>query len=137
MDQLLFNIFFWGVFVGGCTIFAIICIVMTIKRYKQDVAKKKEISIEKDTISGEPEFTTVTKKVTVVDQSCCVKTIGTKTPKTIKEFSVVFQTENGEIMKLNIPEEMYDGFEKGQSGTLSIVDGELYGFELDEAGTDI
>jgi hypothetical protein len=34
-----------------------------------------------------------------------------------------------------IPEEMYDGFEKGQTGQLSIVDGELYGFVLEESDT--
>ena len=132
MEQLLFNIFFWGVFVGGGTVFVIICFVMAIKQYKRDMAKKKDTKMN-DTVSFEAEFTTITRKVTVVDQTCCVKTIGINTPKTIKEFAVVFQAETGEIIKLNVPEEMYDGFEKGQSGILSVVDGELYSFELEEA----
>jgi len=137
VDQLLFEILFWGVFVGGGTIFAVFCFVMAIKQHKRDMEKKKETNISKDAAVVETEFTTVTKKATVVDQTCCVKTIGIKTPKTIKEFSVVFQTENGEIIKLNIPEEMYDGFEIGQSGILSVVGGELYSFELGEADTAV
>ena len=131
MEQLLFDIFFWGIFVGCGTIFVIFCFVMAIKQHKRDIAKKKT-DINKDTASVEPEFITVTVKATVAGQTCCVKSIGIRTPKTIKEFSVVFQTENGEVLKLNVPEEMYDGFEKGQSGILSVVDGELYSFELEE-----
>lgn len=137
METILFNIFFWGVFVGGGTVFVIFCSVMAVKQYKRDMAKQKATKFNKDTVSVEPEFTTITRKVTVVDQTCCVKTIGIKTPKTIKEFTVVFQTETGEILTLNIPEEMYDGFEKGQSGILSVVDGELYSFELEEADTAV
>ena len=79
----------------------------------------------------EPECTTLTTRATVIEQTCCVKTVGTKTPKTIKVFTVVFQTETGNILKLNVPEEMYDGFEQGQTGRLSLVDGQLYGFELE------
>ena len=74
-------------------------------------------------------------RATVVEQECCVKTVGIKTPKTVKEFAVVFETGDGEILKLNVPEEMYDGFEKGQTGFLTIVDGDLYGFVLDEGTT--
>ena len=104
------------------------------ERHKREIAKKKDTDLRKDAASAAPEFTTVSIKATVIDQTCCVKTVGIKTPKTIKEFTVVFQTENEETLKWNVPEEMYDGFEKGQSGTLSVVDGELYGFEL--SGTD-
>ncbi len=132
MDQLLFNIFFWGVFVGGGTIFIIFASVMAVKQYKRDIAKQKELKENKDIKPDEPEYTTVTIKATVVDQACFVKTVGIKIPKTVKEFSIVFQTENDEILKLNVPEEMYNGFEQGQTGILSIIDGELYGFELEE-----
>ena len=104
---------------------------MAIKQYKQDIARKKEVA-RRDNTSIEPEHATVTIKATVVGQACYVKTIGIKTPKTVKEFIVAFQTANGDVLKLNIPEEMYDGFEQGQKGILSIIDGELYGFELEE-----
>lgn len=131
MDQLLFDIFFWGVFVGGGTIFIIFACVMAVKQYKRNMAKQKDVHRGKEGISIEPEFTTASIRATVVDQTCCVNTIGIKTPKTVKEFVVVFQTEDGGFLKLNVPEEMYDGFEQGQTGILSVVDGELYGFELE------
>ena len=70
-----------------------------------------------------------------MDQTCCVKTIGIKTPKPIKEFTITFQAENGEIIRLNVPEEMYDGFDKKQTGILTVVDGQLYGFELTDDST--
>lgn len=130
MEELLFNMFFWGVFVGGGTIFVIFCAIMGVKQYKRDIAKQKELKKE-DIKPDEPEYTTVTMRATVVDQTCCVKMAGIKTPKTVKEFVVVFQLENGDILKLNVPEEMYDGFEQGQTGILSVIDGALYGFELE------
>ncbi len=130
MGELLFNIFFWGIFVGGGTIFTIFACIMAVKEYKRYIAKQKEHKKE-DVKPDEPESTTVTTRATVVDQTCYVKTVGIKMPKTVKEFVIVFQSEDGVILKLNVPEEMYDGFEQGQTGILSTVDGELYGFELD------
>lgn len=132
MEELVINILFWGVFVGGGTLFAIFVFMMAIKQYKRDMAKPKEVDSNNNTASIEQKFSPIMIKATVIDLTCCVKTIGIKTPKTMKEFSVIFQTKNGDIIKLNVPEEMYDGFIQGQIGTLSLVDGELYGFELEE-----
>jgi len=134
MGQQQFELIIWIVIICICVVLVVWSMIWSTKRYKREMAKKKEADLHKDAASAAPEFTTVSIKATVIDQTCCVKTIGIKTPKTIKEFTVVFQTENGETLKWNVPEEMYDGFEKGQSGTLSVVDGELYGFEL--SGTD-
>ena len=134
MGQQQFDLIFWIVLVCIFVILVVLSMIWSTKRHKREIAKKKDTDLRKDAASATPEFTTITIKATVIDQTCCVKTVGIKTPKTIKEFTVVFQTENGETLKWNVPEEMYDGFEKGQSGTLSVVDGELYGFEL--SGTD-
>ena len=135
MDQLLFDIFFWGVFVGGGSIFVIFCIIMGIKQYKRDKEKQIDAKHNSELAPTEIEYLPIEMRATVVNQTCCVKTIGIKTPKTIKEFVVAFQTENGEILKLNVPEEMYNGFEQGQAGTLTVVDGQLYGFELTDDAT--
>jgi len=43
----------------------------------------------------------------------------------------VFLTEDGQELKLNIPEEMYHGLEKGQTGIVTLRNGKLYSFELD------
>ena len=129
MKELLFNVFFGGVFVGGVAIFIMFCATKGIKQCKRDMAKQKEGKKESGKSEAQ-EYTIVTTKATVVDQSCCVKTVGIQMPKTIKEFTITFRTEYGEIMNLNVPEEMYDGFDKDQTGILTVVDGQLYGFEI-------
>lgn len=131
----MFNIFFWGIFVCGGTIFVIFCAIMGVKQYKLDIAKQTEPKNERIK-PEESEYPAIMTRVTVVDQACCVKTIGIKTPKTIKEFKITFQTENGKIIRLNVPEEMYDGFDKNQTGILTLLDGQLYGFELIDDSTN-
>jgi len=71
-------------------------------------------------------------KATVVDLACGVRTVGLQPPKTITEFAVAFQSATGQVYRFTIPEEMYEGLEKGQTGILSFIDGELYGFDLGE-----
>ena len=68
-------------------------------------------------------------KVTVVDLYCGVDSVGKRTQNF---FTVIFETDTHETLEYNVPEEMYDGFEKGQTGTLTVVDGYVYGFTLDE-----
>ena len=70
--------------------------------------------------------------VTVIDLCCAVRTIGYKTPETITIFTVIFQTDGDKILTFTVPQEMYDCFEKGQTGLLTIVDGNPYSFTLDE-----
>ncbi len=131
MDEILFNIFFWGVLVFGGGVFVCFCFVKGIRQCKDEIAKKKAgITNEPKLIEDDVEPSKT--RATVIDQMCAVRTVGIKTPKTLKEFVIIFQTENGETLKLNVPEEMYDGFEKGQTGILSLVNGELYSFVIDE-----
>lgn len=76
----------------------------------------------------DPQITTEELRATVIDHTCQVQLIGIKTPKATKIFTIVFRTEDGKVLSLNVPEEMYDGFETGQTGLVTMVDGELYGF---------
>lgn len=136
MEQLLFDIVFWGIFVGGGSIFVIFCFIMGIRQYKREKIKQKNnhtINIENET--NEPKYTINKTRATVIERICCVKMVGTKTPKTIREFSIVFEMKDGNVVKINVPEEMYDGFEEGQMGILTTVDGELYSFEPEECST--
>lgn len=82
--------------------------------------------------SPPPVYTEINTRATVVDLACWVRMAGSyKAPKAVQEFAVVFQTEDGEMIKLIIPEEMYHGLEKGQVGIVTVRDGELYSFELE------
>lgn len=69
--------------------------------------------------------------VTVVGQTCSAKVVGIKKPKAVNEFLIYFKNDNKETFSVSVPQELYDGFEEGQTGTLSLVNGKLYGFELD------
>ena len=110
-------------------VFSVMAFVIAGIKYKKDHPGGVEAEIEKMFI--EPESVTTTVKATVIDMVCCAKMIGTKTPKAVREFTVIFEAQNKEILKINVPEEMYDGFDKGQTGILTLVDGNIYGFELE------
>lgn len=116
-------ILFWGVLIGGGTVFIIICFYHANKQKKSNQAA----SVEQDT-PDEPEFTMTDVQATVVDLHCGVRLVGMKTPKSVKEFIVVFRTDRSQLRRFSVPEEMYDGLEIGQTGLLTVVDGQLYGF---------
>lgn len=69
-------------------------------------------------------------RVSVVDQYCRVETVGTRSPKSVEIFTVVFETDEGKVIKFDMPKEMYDGIDKGQRGILTVSNGEFYSFEL-------
>ena len=98
-------------------------------KYKKDHPDGIDAEIEKMFV--DPESVTETVRATVIDMACSADMVGTKMPKAVRNFVVIFQAENGEILKINVPEEMYDGFDKGQTGILTLADGDLYSFEIE------
>ncbi len=86
---------------------------------KIDMANKFEIRTE---------FETSTFNAEIVDLSCRAMLIGDKYPKAVDVYTAVFVTDKNEQIKLNVPQEMYDGLEVGQKGELTLVEGELYSF---------
>lgn len=97
-----------------------------IKPYKQSESEKIE------SVSSPPEikteFETVKFQAEIIDLSCRVDMVGIKTPKTVTIYTVEFKTDKKEIIKLKIPQEMYDGLEIGQNGEVTLVEGKLYSF---------
>ena len=69
---------------------------------------------------------------TVTGMRCGVKLVGIKTPKAVKEFVVTFESKEFGTFVLPVPEANYDGFEKGQTGKLTLVNGQLYSFTLED-----
>ena len=98
-------------------------------KYKKDHPDGIDAEIEKMFV--DPESVTETVRATVIDMACSADMVGTKMPKAVRNFVIIFQTEDGEILKINVPEEMYDGFDKGQTGILTLADGDLYSFEVE------
>ena len=102
------------------------CIGRVVKPYKQSEVKKGIPT--KKVEEFKTEFETVKVQAKVIDMNCRVEMIGIKRPKSVKIFTVVFETDAKEIIKIDVPQEMYDGLEKGQHGELTLVEGELYSF---------
>ncbi len=74
------------------------------------------------------EFETEKFKGEVIDLNYCEEMVGHMTPKLVKTYTVVFQTDDNEKVKIKIPQDMYDGLEVGQYGEVTLVEGELYSF---------
>lgn len=71
----------------------------------------------------------------VVDMACDVTSIGYqayKQPKAVKQFCIKFRTGEEEIRDIFVSESLYDAFEVGQVGMLTLVDGHVDSFELEE-----
>lgn len=98
------------------------------KKQRKELKKNppKEINLD------EPPTEPTVKNVTVTNQFCDTTVVGIKHPKAVEEFFITFKEPDGNIFNLSVPKECYDGFEIGQEGKLSVVNGELYGFELKE-----
>ena len=69
-------------------------------------------------------------RVSVVDQFCRVEMVGIRSPKSVEIFTVVFETDEGKSLKFDVLKEIYDGIDVGKRGILTVVNGELYSFEL-------
>lgn len=110
--------------------FFVVMFTLLIKSEKYEKAKREQ---EKNNPvnNEEREFETVDIKVKVIDQYCTTRMIGIKRPKSVEEYFISFEKDNDEVLKLLVPKECYDGFEIGQVGILTLVDGELYSFKLD------
>ena len=101
-------------------VFICVVIILTlqirkiIKPYKQsETAKDKTIE---DDYGIKTEFETVKYNAEVTDMFCRVDSVGIKTPKAVRIFTVVFETDDKKTIKLDIPQGMYDGIEIGQVG---------------------
>ena len=94
--------------------------------------KKVEAEAETEDAEAETAEKKETFSVTVTDMSCRVYSKGIKLPKTVKEFNVVFTDAEGKSIEISVDEELYSAFETGQKGTLTMIGGMMYSFELDE-----
>ena len=68
----------------------------------------------------------------IIDMVCGTGMVGSyRLPKSVKTFIVVFKIDDGEILELSVSEEFYLELAIGQTGMLTICEGNLDSFELD------
>lgn len=106
----------------------VITVIRSARRGKQPA--KTEDEIIEEGLSRPPE--TVVVHARVVDQCCFTTTVGIKAPKAVKAFFVSFAGDDGMLYKIPVSEEMYDAFEIGQVGELTLINGEVGSYILDE-----
>ena len=103
--------------------------IMMNKEEKRQKAQNATRDMSEDT---PPEVQTVDLNVKVIDLKFETHYEGIKLPKLIKTFLVFFEDENGKVFNIEVSEENFDAFEIGQKGLLTLEDGQLYSFQLDE-----
>jgi hypothetical protein len=113
-----------GILVCAIVIFAVYISKITKPYWQSESEKEASASTPREI---KTEFETVTIQAEVIDMSCRVDMVGTKTPKAVTVFTVTLKTDN-DIIQLAIPEEMYEGLEVGLKGEATLVEGELYSF---------
>ena len=99
-----------------------------------DLFKKKNAQGEKPNLRDtwvDIDPVIVNMHVKVVDMCCFTETVGTQPPRLVQNFFVFFEDDGGEIHKIAVDEEIYCGFEVGQVGELTIIDGRISGYVLD------
>ena len=99
---------------------------------KEEKRQKAEKATRDQSEETSIEVQTVDLNVKVIDLQFETHYEGIKTPKLVKTFLVFFEDKNGNVIKIDVSEENFDAFEKGQKGLLTLQDGELYSFVLDE-----
>lgn len=103
----------------------IVFLILWIRGYRRAKLDQKNSLPKED---YKVEFKTVKVQAKVIDLSCRVDMVGIKAPKSTEFFTAVFEINNGEIIRVDVPQEMYEGLEKDQKGELTLVENELYSF---------
>jgi hypothetical protein len=68
----------------------------------------------------------------VIDLQRRVVTLGERSIKTVSEYLVFFKRTDGTVCRYPVSEEFYSGFEIGQRGSVSVIDGAVYAFRLED-----
>lgn len=68
----------------------------------------------------------------IKEMNARVKKLSCKEVDGCKKNSVVFENEAGEEIEISVTEEIYSEFKEGEAGLLTLADGELLSFVIDE-----
>ena len=125
-------------FFGGIILLAVFAafipfIVWDVKKTAKALAKEEKRDLEDAQLDEEGDIITV--HAEIVDMVCGVNTIGYQShrqPKAVKYFAIKFKNDDGALLNVFVSEEMYSELEIGLSGMLTLIDGNLDSFELDD-----
>ena len=121
------------IFAIGMGIMGAILIIFWVVAFKTKPSKEEIMAEEDERLDAEGEIFET--RAEVVDMACDTVSVGYqayKQPKAEKHFYVKFRDDDGQIYDIRVSEEYYFALEKGQIGTLTLLDGKLDSFVLDE-----
>ena len=125
MDILMIAIF---IVLIAAALFSPLFILAIIDSRKGKKLKAENAAKGKDESMELPE----TIHVKVIEKVVDVGMVGIKTPKNVVTHYVIFEDDYGDTNRINVREDMFDCFEEGQKGILTLKAGYVYGFDLDE-----
>lgn len=125
------DVLLWGFIVFGVMIAVIvICVVWDMRKNKDKYEKISEEAIDKK-FSEEAEIMTF--HAEIADMICGAGMVGSyNLPKSEKTFVLIFKDDEGKCFELRVSENIYTSLEVGMKGMLTILEGQLDSFELDE-----
>ncbi len=121
-----------GIIIGVILAVFIPIIIWDLKKNTKFLTKEQKRALEDEQLNAEGEI--ITTHAEVVDMACGVNTIGYqayKQPKAVKYFVIKFKNDNGDFLNVFVSEEMYQEFDIGFSGMLTLIDGNLDSFVPD------
>lgn len=120
----------------GFIIFALmiaIIVIVTVWDLKKNKNKYDEAAKEYEEKKFSEEANVITRHVEIVDMVCGTGMVGSyRLPKSEKTFLIIFRDDEGGTTELAVGEEVYLSLEVGMKGMLTILEGHLDSFELDE-----
>ena len=114
-------------------VFFIIIPICAVRNAIRNAKRGKPPTLEERLAAYEPDIKTF--HAEVIDIACGVYTDGGQSytqPRAVREFCVKFREDDGSIRNVLIPEELYDAFDIGQRGSLTLIDGNINSFVPDE-----
>lgn len=104
--------------------------IWDLRKNKDKYDKEAEERIE-NMFSEEAEIMTL--HAEIADMVCGSGMVGSyRLPKSVKTFLVIFKSDDNEMLEIPVSEGVYLSLEKGMRGMLTLVEGNLDSFELDE-----
>ena len=125
------DILLWAFILFGVMIAVIVvCVVWDLKKNKGKYEKAAEEYEEK---KFSEEARVFTHHAEITDMVCGTGMVGSyRLPKSEKAFLIIFRDDEGGIIELAVNEEIYTSLEIGMKGRLTILEGHLDSFELDD-----
>ena len=121
------------IFAIGMGIMGAFFIIFLVIAFKTKPSKEEIMAEEDERLDAEGEIFET--HAEVVDMACDTVSVGYqayKLPRAEKHFYVKFRDDDGQTYDIQVNEEHYFALEKGQTGTLTLLDGKIDSFVLDE-----